>query len=213
MVKWTSRLPGLVACSYQACIASSVGTWEASPVPRKTSGSLRHFRYVGMRSRRRAPRPTRWPWTRMNGCGWSSSWVMPGMLRHQQQLLGQVGDGRMVSPGPQLNAQVADSLDAGLVLDLSQELECLDAELARLVDLALIDTDRGPVGQVAGPLLGRVRVNRTHGFLKHSVGSFRLSQADVDLALETGQPWAVVVVEPGRRCPWRGGVEDGLGGL
>ena len=83
------------------------------------------------------------------------------MLRHQQQLLGQVGDGRMVSPGPQLNAQVADSLDAGLVLDLSQELECLDAKLARLVDLALIDTDRGPVGQVAGPLLGRVRVNRT----------------------------------------------------
>jgi hypothetical protein len=52
------------------------------------------------------------------------------MLRHQQQLLGQVGDGRMVPPGPQLDPEVADSLDAGLALDRSEQLECLDAELA-----------------------------------------------------------------------------------
>ena len=68
------------------------------------------------------------------------------MLRHQQQLLGQVGDGRMIPPGPQLGAKVANTLDAGLVLDRSQELECLDAELAGLVDLALLDTDGGLVG-------------------------------------------------------------------
>ena len=59
------------------------------------------------------------------------------MLRHQQQLLGQVGHGRMVPPGPQLGAKVADPLHACLVLDRSEELEGLDAELAGLVDLAL----------------------------------------------------------------------------
>ena len=52
----------------------------------------------------------------------------------------------MVPPGPQLDAKVADSLDAGLVLGRSQELERLDAELAGLVDLALVDTDGGLVG-------------------------------------------------------------------
>ena len=96
------------------------------------------------------------------------------MLRHQQQLLGQVGDGRMMAPGPQLDAKVADSLYAGLVLDLAKEFERLDAQLAGLIDLALVDTDRGLVGEVAGALLGRVRVERTDGLLQHSVGRFRL---------------------------------------
>jgi hypothetical protein len=68
------------------------------------------------------------------------------MLRHQQQLLGQVGDGRMMRPALQLGPKVADPLHSRLVLDLSQELECLDAELAGLVDLALVDTDGGLVG-------------------------------------------------------------------
>ena len=76
------------------------------------------------------------------------------MLRHQQQLLGQVDHGRMIWPGPQLDAEVADSLDAGLVLDRSEELEGLDAELAGLVDLALVDTDRGLIGEIAGALVG-----------------------------------------------------------
>jgi hypothetical protein len=44
------------------------------------------------------------------------------MLRHQQQLLCQVGDGRMISPRPQLSAKVADPLHSRLVLDLAQEL-------------------------------------------------------------------------------------------
>jgi hypothetical protein len=76
------------------------------------------------------------------------------MLRHQQQLLGQGGDGRMIPPRPQLGAKVADSLDSRLVLDLSQELERLDAKLAGLVDLTLIDTDRGLIreGGVLGPV-------------------------------------------------------------
>src|SRR5512133_1183275 len=126
-----------------------------------------------MRSWRRAPRPTRWPWTRMNGCGWISSLVMPGMLRHQQQLLGQVGHGRMIWPGPQLGAKVADALHAGLVLDLAENLERLDAELASLVDLTLVDPDRGLVGQVAGALLGRVRVQRADSLFKHGVSRFR----------------------------------------
>src|SRR5215211_9165888 len=157
-----------------------------------------------MRSWRNAPRPTRLPWTRMSRCCLGSSSLMPGMLRHQQQLLGQVGDGRMVPPGPQLGAQGADPLHARLVLDRSEELKRLDAELAGLIDLALVDTDRGLIGEIAGALLGRVRVERTNGLLQHSVGRFRLRQADVNLALEAGQPWAVVVVEPGRRCAWRG---------
>jgi hypothetical protein len=83
------------------------------------------------------------------------------MLRHQQQLLGQVGDGRMVPPGPQLGAKVVDPLHARLGLDRSEELKRLDAELAGLIDLALVDTDRGLVGEIAGALLGRVRVERT----------------------------------------------------
>src|SRR5215213_2491656 len=111
-----------------------------------------------MRSWRSAPRPTRWPWTRMSRCCLGSSSVMPGMLRHQQQLLGQVGDGRMIWPGPQLGAEVADSLDAGLVLDRSEELEGLDAELAGLVDLTFVNADCGLVGEVAGALLRRVWV-------------------------------------------------------
>jgi hypothetical protein len=110
------------------------------------------------------------------------------MLRHQQQLLGQVGDGRMMRPESQLDAKVADPLHSGLVVDLTEELEGLDAELAGLVDLALGDTDRGLIGQVAGALLGRVRVERTNGFLEHGLGNFGLGQADVDLALEAGQP-------------------------
>src|SRR5215217_675708 len=166
-----------------------------------------------MRSWRRAPRPTRWPWTRMSRCCLGSSSVMPGMLRHQQQLLGQGGDRRMISPRPQLGAKVADPLDSRLVLDLSQELERLDAKLAGLVDLTLVDTDRGLIREIAGALLGCVRIKRTDGLLKHGVGSFGLGQADVDLALEASQPWAVVVVEPSRRRAWHGVVEDALGGL
>ena len=76
----------------------------------------------------------------------------------------------MIWPGPQLGAEVADSLDAGLVLDRSEELKGLDAQLAGLVDLALVDTDRGLVGEVAGALLGRVRVQRTNGLVKHGMG-------------------------------------------
>ena len=68
------------------------------------------------------------------------------MLRHQQQLLGQVGHGRMVPPGPQLGAKVAGPLHACLVLDCSEELKRLDAELAGLINLALVDTGRGLVG-------------------------------------------------------------------
>jgi hypothetical protein len=110
------------------------------------------------------------------------------MLRHQQQLLGQIGDGRMISPRPQFGAKVADSLHACLVLNLVEKLERLDAELAGLVDLAFVDTDCGLVGEVAGALLGRVRVQRTNGFLKHRVSRFGLSQADMNLAFEAGQP-------------------------
>src|SRR5215218_8263877 len=165
-----------------------------------------------MRSWRNAPRPTRLPWTRMSRCCLGSSSLMPGMLRHQQQLLGQVGDGRMIWPGPQLDAKVANSLHAGLVLDLAKQLERLDAELAGLVDLALVDTDRGLVGQVAGALLGRVRVQRPNRLLKHGVSRFRLGQADVHHALEAGQPRPVVVVEPRGRCLWRGIIEDAFGG-
>src|SRR4029453_5757812 len=113
-----------------------------------------------MRSWRRAPSPTRWPWTRMNGCGWGSSLVMPGMLRHQQQLLGQVDHGRMIWPGPQLGAKLADALASGFVFNLAEKLERLDAELAGLVDLTLVNADCGLVGEIAGALLGRVRVYR-----------------------------------------------------
>ena len=105
------------------------------------------------------------------------------MLRHQQQLLGQVGHGRMVPPGPQLGAKVTDALHAGLVLDRSQELECLDAELAGLVDLALVDTDGGLVGQVAGALLGRIRVQRT----------------------DSGAEVCGAVLQAGRPCRWSAG--------
>jgi cobalamin biosynthesis protein CbiG len=94
----------------------------------------------------------------------------------------------MVPPGPQLDAKVADPLHSRLVLDLAEELERLDAELAGLVNLTLINTDRGLVGEIAGALLGRVRVQRTNGLRKHGVSTFRLGQADVHLALETGQP-------------------------
>src|SRR5215218_10630194 len=76
-----------------------------------------------MRSCRNAPRPTRWPWTRMSRCCLGSSSVMPGMLRHQQQLLGQVDHGRMIWPGPQLDAKVANALHAGFVLDLAEQLD------------------------------------------------------------------------------------------
>ena len=94
----------------------------------------------------------------------------------------------MVPPGPQLAAKVADPLHSRLVLDRSEEVERLDAELAGLVDLALVDADRGLVGQVASALLGRVRVQCTNGLRKRGVSRFRLGQADVDLALEPGQP-------------------------
>ena len=72
--------------------------------------------------------------------------------------------------------KVANALDAGLVLDLAEELEGADAELAGLVDLTLVDTDRGLVGEIAGALLGRVRVQRPNGLLKHGLGSFRLAR-------------------------------------
>lgn len=62
----------------------------------------------------------------------------------------------MVPPRPELDAKVADSLYAGLVLDLSEEVERLDAELTGLIDLALVDTDGCLIGKVAGALLGRV---------------------------------------------------------
>jgi hypothetical protein len=42
--------------------------------------------------------------------------------------------------------------------------------LAGFVDLALVDTDRGLVGEVAGALLGRVRVQRTNRLVKHGMG-------------------------------------------
>src|SRR5215218_386096 len=166
-----------------------------------------------MRSWRNAPRPTRLPWTRMSRCCLGSSSLMPGMLRHQQQLLGQVGHGRMISPGPQLDAEVADALHARLVLDRSKELERLDAELAGLIDLALVDTDRGLVGEVAGALLGRVWVQRPNGLLKHGVSRFGLSQADVDLAFEASQPGTIVVVEPSGRGPGGGVIENAFGSL
>src|SRR5215207_2770398 len=119
----------------------------------------------------------------------------------------------MVPPGPQLGAKVVDPLHARLGLDRSEELQRLDAELAGLIDLALVDTDRGLVGEIAGALLGRVRVERTDGLLQHSVGRVRLRQADVNLALEAGQPWAVVVVEPLGLFNYTGATENALDGL
>ena len=114
----------------------------------------------------------------------------------------------MISPRPQFGAKVADPLHACLVLNLVEKLECLDTELAGPVDLTLVDTDGGLVGEVAGALFGRVRVQRTNGFLKHRVSRFGLSQADVDLAFEAGQPGAVVVVEPIGCCAWCGVIEN-----
>jgi hypothetical protein len=96
------------------------------------------------------------------------------MLRHQQQLLGQVGDRWMISPRPQLDPEIADSLHACLVLDLFQEPKGLDTELAGLVNLALVHTDSGLVGEVAGALLGRVRVQGPNGLLKHGVSRLRM---------------------------------------
>ena len=45
------------------------------------------------------------------------------MLRHQQELLGQIDNGWMLAIGPQAGPKVADTLHAGRILDLAQELE------------------------------------------------------------------------------------------
>ena len=45
----------------------------------------------------------------------------------------------MIWPRPQPGAKVPDALHAGLVLDLAEELEGLNAKLAGLVDLSLVD--------------------------------------------------------------------------
>src|ERR687891_547534 len=109
-----------------------------------------------MRSRRSGPSPTRRPRTMIGGSCFSSSEVMPEMLRHQQELLGQIGNSRMLAMGSQRCPKVADALDAGRVLDLAQDLERVGAELAGPIHLAGVGVDGSLVGQVAGALLGRL---------------------------------------------------------
>ena len=61
------------------------------------------------------------------------------MLRHQQQLLGQVRDGRVVPMGPELDAKVTDALDAGGVLHLVQDAEGVGTATLTCSDSGLLE--------------------------------------------------------------------------